>query len=91
MGRKHNSMSTLEHKPTQCQKILDRLIEANGDWVSSRVFIREMWISQTAARVCELKSKGHNIEYSADYGIPKDDLGYCKYRIPIEPQQKSLL
>lgn len=82
-------MSTLEPKPTQCEKILAVLEKAEGEWVSSSVFIRDMWISQTAARICELKAKGYNIEYSADFGIPRDDLGYCKYRIPIKVEQKQ--
>ncbi len=74
-------------KKTQCQRILDRLIEANGDWISAQVFIREMWLTQTAARIVELKRKGHNIETS-DF---RDEYRFCSYRLPVEPKQEKLI
>jgi hypothetical protein len=83
-------MSNLEPKPTQCQRILDKLIEANGEWCSSRIFIRDMWISQTAARIVELKNKGYNIQYGDDFGIPRDEFGYTSYRLPVEHEQHLL-
>ena len=76
-------------KPTQCDKILEVLRAAKGDWVSSRVFIREMWLSQTSARICELKKKGHNIQSSDDEGLPRDSYNYCSYRL-LEPFHDTL-
>jgi hypothetical protein len=84
-------MSNLETKPTQCQRILNKLIEANGAWVSSRCFIREMWISQTSSRLIELKNKGYNIQYGDDFGIPRDEYGYTSYRLPVEHEQQKLI
>ena len=78
-------------KKSQTTRILEVLQAAEGQWVSSSQFIRGMWISQTAARVCELKKKGHNIQYSDDYGIPRDEFGYCSYRLIEEHEQKRLI
>ena len=78
-------------KKSQTTRILEVLQAAEGQWVSSSQFIRGMWISQTAARVCELRKKGHNIQYSDDFGLPRDEYNYASYRLIEEPEQKTLI
>jgi hypothetical protein len=72
-------MSTLEPKPTQCEKVLAKLIEANGEWVNGRVFLRDLYLSQYHTRIFELQVKGHRIEAS-DF---KDFLGFKSYRLKV--------
>ena len=78
-------------KRTQEQRILEVLQQAEGHWISSAQFIRGMWISQTAARICGLKAKGHVIQHSDDFGIPRDEHNYASYRLVIEPKQQPLI
>lgn len=73
---------------TQGEKILDRLLAARGEWVSGKVFLRELYLSQYHARIFELQRKGHIVEAS-DF---TDEHGFKAYRIPLpEPVQQSLL
>lgn len=68
--------TTLVKKPTQCQKVLAKLEEAEGGWVSGRIF-RDMYLSQYHARIWELQRKGHNIEASET----TDLFGFKSYRL----------
>lgn len=72
-------------EPTQQQRILNALIEANGEWVSAKVFKRDFWITECNARISELRRKGFNIE-TGDF----DEFGFALHR--LEPiKQPSLL
>lgn len=68
---------TLKAKPTQCQKVLDALEKANGEWVSGTYFLRTLYLSQYHARIFELQQKGYPIEAS-DF---TDDYGYKSYKL----------
>lgn len=48
-------------KPTQRDRVLNLLREANGEWVSL-TRILELRIAQFGARILELRRAGHNIE-----------------------------
>ena len=76
-----------KEKPTQCERVLDRLEKANGEWVNGRVFLHEMYLSQYHARIFELQKKGHKIEASEF----KDEHGFVSYRIMSEPTQEKLI
>lgn len=70
-------------KLSQADKILKVLLDANGDWVSARVFKRDLWISECNARISELRKKGYNIETGGT-----DDYGFALHRIePIKQKQ----
>lgn len=70
-------------KLSQADKILKVLLDANGDWVSARVFKRDLWISECNARISELRKKGYNIETG-----DTDDYGFALHRIePIKQAQ----
>jgi hypothetical protein len=73
-------MSTLVAKPTQCQKVLKALEDADGDWVNGRYFLHELYLSQYHARIWELQRKGYKIEASED----TDALGFKSYRLVRE-------
>lgn len=66
-------------KLTQGERILKVLREANGSWVSSRIFKQEMFISECNARISELRKKGHKIETGEN-----DEYGFSLHR--IDPQ-----
>ena len=70
-------MTTLEKKPTQCQKVLKALEDANGGWVSGQYFLRNLYLSQYHARIFELQRQGYNIESSDE----KDGVGFKSYRL----------
>lgn len=70
-------MEKLIEKPTQCQKVLKVLEDANGEWVSGRYFLHTMYLSQYHARIWELQKKGYRIEASKE----TDGLGFKSYRL----------
>lgn len=70
------SMSTLEKRPTQCDKVLRMLENAEGGWVSGQVFLRELYLSQYHARIWELQQKGYRIESGQ-----KDKYDFVSYRL----------
>jgi len=74
-------------KPTQEQRILEVLQNANGEWVNGRYFNTTMMISQYHSRISGLQEGGHNIEPSPF----KDEYGFKSYRIKKELKQVSLL
>ena len=73
-------MEKLIKNPTQCEKILKVLEEANGEYVSGRYFIQNMLLSQYHARIFELQRKGYTIEASED----TDNFGFKSYKLPIK-------
>ena len=54
----------LVKKPTQAQKILKALKDANGSWINGQYFLRTMFISQYHARIFQLQKEGEKIEAS---------------------------
>lgn len=68
-------------KPTtQPGIVLNDLIQAGGNWVSGRVFLRERYISQFHRAIHDLENKfgwKGRIEHS---GAP-DEYGFIQYRI----------
>jgi hypothetical protein len=76
--------TTLEKRPTQCERVLKVLEEAKGDWINGRYFLHEMYLSQYHARIFELQKAGHQIVASEE----KDEFGFCSYR--LVPKKDSL-
>lgn len=74
-------------KPSQGERILRVLLDAEGQWVSAKVFKRDMWISECNARISELRNKGYDIE-TGDF----DEFGFALHRIKVkDPIQTTLL
>jgi hypothetical protein len=73
-------------KPTQAQRILEVLTNANGQWVSGSYMLHTMLLSQYHARIWSLQKEGHKIEAS-DF---TDKFGFKFYRIKQEGVQTSL-
>ena len=71
---------------TQCQRVLDRLLEAKGEWINGRTFLHDMFLSQYHARILELQRKGYKIEASPFL----DEFGFKAYRLITEPLQTKL-
>lgn len=84
--------TTVEKKPTQCDKVLNMLKNARAawddishpqnpmfrdGWVNGRYFLQTMMISQYHARIFQLQEEGHDIEAS-DF---TDEFGFKSYRI----------
>lgn len=63
--------------PSQEQKILNVLKEAQGNWVSGQKFLNEMLISQYHARIFNLQKKGYLIEGSEKF----NDQNFKSYRL----------
>ena len=55
------------------------LLEANGEWVSKQRFIRELFLTQSGARIFELEKEHHwPIEHSKEtdsYGFKSNRIG----------------
>lgn len=64
-------------KPTQEERVLKVLLDANGEWVNGQYFLRTMFLSQYHCRIFNLQKKGHKIEPS-DF---RDEHGFKSYRI----------
>ncbi len=70
-------METALYKPTQEEKVLKALEEADGDWVNGRYFLHTLYLSQYHARIWGLQQKGYKIEASPD----TDNYGFKSYRL----------
>ena len=68
--------------PTQEERVLRALTEANGGWINGQHFLREMMLSQYHAVIFRLEEKGHDIQHS-DF---TDEHGFKSYRIPQRAQ-----
>lgn len=77
MKKSSNMKIGLIAEPTQCEKVLKVLWDANGDWVNGRYFLRELYLSQYHARIYELQERGYKIEAS-DF---TDEHGFKSYRL----------
>ena len=54
---------------TQERVVLDRLLQANGAWVSKRIFAYEMMLTQSGRAIHELQNRFHwDVEPSAFRG-----------------------
>lgn len=69
-------------RKSQGERILDEL-RSNPEGLSMRYFERELMISQSTARVSELRSKGYDIR-----PIATDDFGFTIQRLFGEPEKK---
>jgi len=75
-------------KLSQADRILKRLIEAEGGWISAKVFKIDMMITETNARISELRNKGYDVE-TRDV---RDEYGFAYHRIKVkEPKQLELV
>ena len=73
---------------TRTRRILDMLLEANGEWVSKQRFIRELFLTQSGARIFELENEHHwPIEHSKE----TDSYGFKSNRILQETRTLSML
>lgn len=76
----------LKPNPTQCERVLKVLEDAEGGWVNGRHFLHTMMLSQYHARIHELQKKGYQIEASEF----KDEYGFVSYRLIPKEGQVSL-
>jgi hypothetical protein len=53
--------ATLQRRPTQCERILEVLRDANGEWVPLPKILA-LGIAQYNARIFQLRAAGHDIE-----------------------------
>lgn len=73
---------TLPKKGTQYRKVLDALIEAEGDWVNKQVFCRGMWLTQAGYVIHTLENRYH---WPIEHSTFTDDFGFKSYRLPKQP------
>lgn len=77
--------ATLFQQPTiptakQNKKVLDALLDAQGEWVNGRYFLHTLYLSQFHTRIHELERDHHwNIEHSEFV----DEHGFKSYRIVL--------
>ena len=77
----------LEHRPTQCERILKMFQLAEGDWIDGMTFLRlDMPITQYHARIWELQRRGH--KFDSEFIEGKN---WKKYRLIPEPTQQSMI
>ena len=69
---------TMPKPRTQARRILDMLLEANGEWVSKQRFIRELFLTQAGARIFELENEHH---WPIEHSKGTDSHGFKSYRI----------
>ena len=73
-------------KPTQCQRILEVLQNANGEFVSGQYFLHTMMLSQYHARIWDLQKQGYNIVASDS----TDNYGFKFYKLVENKVQSNL-
>lgn len=72
-------------KPTQPERLLAKLKEANGEWINGQYFLREMYFSQYHSVIFTLENEqrwkdqyeGYEIQHS-DF---TDEHGFKSYRL----------
>ena len=69
-------------KIPQKQRVLEKLRDAKGEWISGRYFAQTMMLSQYHARIWELQNEGHEIEASEF----TDEYNFKSYRLLPEGQ-----
>jgi len=63
---------------TQADRVFKALMKADGEWISGAYLLRDLYISQYHARICDLENRfGWIIEHSDG----KDEFGFLSYRI----------
>ena len=65
---------------------MQALLNANGEWVSGRYFLRELYLSQYHARIWELQQENYNIKAS-DF---TDEFGFKSYCLYAPDTQKTI-
>lgn len=80
-------------RPTQAQRVLQKLIDANGEYVNGRVFLHEMYLSQYHARIWDLQNNRDKYEYEGviEASPDTDALGFKSYRLIHTQGQAQLL
>lgn len=79
-------MPLLLQKPSQEQKILKVLEDAQGSWIKGTYFLHVMKLSQFHARIHQLQKRGYRIEASEE----RDEYNFKSYRILSEDKQLQL-
>ena len=69
---------TMPKPGTQTRRILDMLLEANGAWISKQRFIRDLYLTQSGARIFELENEHH---WPIEHSTFKDQNGFVSFRI----------
>jgi len=74
---------SLIKNPTQCEKILKVLIESKGEWVEGNHFSRTMFLSQTHARIWELRNLRDKHIYHGEIETSdfRNKIGFVSYRL----------
>lgn len=79
-------------KPTQAERVLEVLRNANGAWVSGRYFLQQLYLSQFHARIFELQNNRDRYAYEGviESSEFRDEHGFVFYRLVNQGQQKLL-
>ena len=73
---------------SQEEKVLNVLLNAQGDWINKQYFVRTMFLTQAGRAIWNLENKYH---WKIEHSPFKDDFGFKSYRILKDKQQLSLL
>lgn len=86
-------MSTFISNPTQERRILQRLIDAKGEYINGQIFLREMYISQYHRAIWALQNKRDKYEYEGviEASDDRDAYGFVSYRLRQPQGQAQLL
>lgn len=71
------------NRPTQEERVLARLVEARGGWVSAAYFNDVMRLSQAPRAIFNLRHKRAKYRYEGEIETSpfKDEWGWCSYRL----------
>ena len=64
---------------TQARRVLDILLEANGDWIKKSYLVRTCGFTQAGARIHELEREHH---WKIEHSPFTDEWGFRSFRIP---------
>lgn len=80
-------------KITQEERILQKLIEADGKWVDGQYFLRTMWISQYHRAIWNLQNRRVRYNYAGTIEVSDftDEYGFKSYRLKVEVEQPVLI
>lgn len=82
-----------KEKLTQEQRVLNALIEANGEWVNGRYFLHTLHLSQFHTRIHTLQNEKYRYGYDGviEASEFRDEYNFKSYRLRRVPVQERML
>lgn len=73
---------------TQFAKVLNALIEANGEWINKQYFVRDLYLTQAGYVIHTLENK---YRWPIEHSTFTDEWGFKSYRLTARPRERQTI